>query len=59
MRARGTAAGVTTKAAGVVFQCQKGVLAPGLSDLFEALVVVRAAAHPIQVLRNERMIRVR
>ena len=42
-----------------VFQCQKRMFHPGLADLFEALGVVRAAAHAIQILRNDRVIGVR
>ena len=32
---------------------------PGLADLFEAVVVIGPAAHPIEILRNNRMIGLR
>ena len=52
MGARGTPTGVAAKAARVVLQCQEGVFPPGLADLFEAIVVICAAAHSVEVLRN-------
>ena len=52
------ATGVTS-AANRIFQCLEGMFHPGLADLFEALVVICASAHAIQVLWNERMIGLR
>jgi hypothetical protein len=54
--ARSATAGVAAEAAGVIFQGQKGVLPPGLPDLFEALVVIGPTAHSIQVLWNVRVV---
>ena len=51
-----TSAGGTAKAAGVAVHGGEGMLQPGLANLFEALVVGRSAAHPIEILRNDRMI---
>src|ERR1700756_5040510 len=34
----------------------KRVLTPGLSDLFEALSVISATAHPVKILRNKWMV---
>src|SRR6266403_3217689 len=56
MGAGGTPAGVATKTTRIVIQCQERVFARGLANLFEALVVVRAAAHSIEILRNYWMI---
>lgn len=36
--------------------CGEGVLHPGLADLFEAIIIVSPTAHPIEVLRDNRMI---
>src|SRR5207237_6800210 len=54
-----TTAGIAPKAANVVFQRKKRVFHPGVADLFEALVVIGATAHPIKVLRNNRVISIR
>jgi hypothetical protein len=32
------------------------VLTPGLADLFDAIVVIRDAAHSVKILRNKRMV---
>ena len=56
MRALGAIIGVAPKAAGVVFQCQERMLKPGVPNLFEALIVIGATAHPIEILRNDRVI---
>src|SRR6266850_643204 len=48
-----------TIAADGVFQRQEGMFHPRLPDLFKALVISRAAAHTIEILRNERMIGLR
>src|SRR5690242_14078623 len=53
-----TPTGVAAKVARVAFQCQEGMFPPGLADLFEAIVVIRAPAHSIQVLWNVRVVRV-
>src|SRR5260370_33661611 len=45
-----------TSAADAFFQCLKRMFHPGLANLFEALVVTGAAAHPIKILRNNRVI---
>ena len=55
MRACFATTGITSSANGV-FQCKKRVFHPRLADLFEARVIVRAPAHAIQVLRNDRVI---
>src|SRR5262249_54480486 len=36
--------------------CGEGVLHPGLADLFEALGVICSTAHPVKILRDDRMI---
>src|SRR4029077_3557613 len=48
-----------TSGADALFQCLEGVFHPRLPNLFEALIVGGAAAHPIKVLRNDWMIRTR
>ena len=48
-----------TGAADEVFQSEEHVLTPGLADLFEALGVIRSAAHAIKVLWNKRVIGLR
>ncbi len=47
---------VTAKATEVVCQCSERMLARGLANLFEPLIVAGAAAQPIEILRNDRMI---
>src|SRR6185369_2217466 len=42
----------------VILVCAEGVLHPGFTDLFEAIIIVRAAAHPIEVFADNRMGRV-
>jgi hypothetical protein len=32
------------------------VLKPGLADLFKALIIAGSAAHPIEILRNDRVV---
>ena len=56
MAARAATTGVTAKAAGVVFQCEEGMFEPGLANLFEPLGIICPAAHPIKILRNDRVI---
>src|ERR1700682_5592439 len=56
MRASSATTGVATKAASVVFQSEERMLQPRLSDLFKPIVVGRSAAHPIEILRNDRMV---
>ena len=46
---------VAAKVAVVIFG-RECVFYPGLADLFEPLGVICAAAHPIKILRKERMI---
>src|SRR3954467_13115998 len=48
-------AGGTDKAA-VVLVCTKRMFYPGLTNLLKAVVVVRAAAHSVEVVWNDRMI---
>src|SRR5215471_4844689 len=48
--------GITPKPAGVVFQCSKRMLHPRLANLFKAFGVITTAAHPVEVLRNDRVI---
>ena len=52
----GAAHSVTAKITDVVHQCGEGMLKPGLANLLEAVVVIRAAAHPIHILRDNWMI---
>ena len=52
----GTAYTVTSKVARVCRCRRKRVLAPGLTDLFELVVVIGAATHSVKILRNKRMI---
>src|SRR4029079_8043787 len=40
----------------VILVCAERVLHPGFADLFEAIIIVRSAAHPIEVHRDNRMI---
>ena len=49
-------AGVAPKAARVVFQRQECMLQPGVPNLLKALGVVSSTAHPIEILRNDRVI---
>ena len=56
MRARLAATRVAAKIANVVFQCEERVFHRGLTDLFEAFVIGRAAAHSIKILWNGWMI---
>ncbi len=56
MRAGGPTTRIAAKPAGVVFQRGKGVFEPGLADLLEAVVVTSSSAHPVKILRNDRMI---
>ena len=53
MRAGSATTGVAAKAAGIVFQGREGMFEPGLANLFEAIVIT---AHPIEILRNDRMV---
>ena len=46
----------TAKAASVVLQGKERMFHPGLSNLFEALVVARSATHAIEILRNDAMV---
>src|SRR6266511_4288916 len=59
MAARAATGGIAPKAANVAFQRKKRVFHPGVADLFKALVVIGPSAHPIKVLRNDRMISIR
>src|SRR5882724_2050805 len=59
MAAGGAPTGIAPEVANVVFQRKKRVLHPGVADLFKALVVIGSAAHPIKVLRNDRVISIR
>src|SRR5205823_15101701 len=45
-----------TSAANKVFQCLECMFHPGLANLFEAFIVIGSAAHPIEVLRHDRVI---
>ena len=58
MGARRATAGVTG-AADSAFQCCKYVLKPGLADLFEPLIIGSATAHPIEILRDNRVVDLR
>jgi hypothetical protein len=51
--------GVTAKAAFVVVSCEERMFYPGLADVLEALVVVGASTHPVEILRNDRVASVR
>src|SRR5204863_1291652 len=48
----------TTKGASVLLRCSEGMLHPGVADLLDPLVVGRAATHPIETLRYDRMVRI-
>ena len=48
----GAADAVTTEATGVLRQSGKRMFKPGLTDLFESLVIIRATAHSIEILWN-------
>src|SRR4051794_31124241 len=58
MGARSAAAGVTSTA-DTALQCGKCVLHPGLTYLFEPLIIGSATAHSIEILRDNRMIGLR
>jgi hypothetical protein len=47
---------VAAKIANVVFQCCERVFHRGLTNLFEAFVIGRAAAHSVKILWNDRVI---
>ena len=55
MGALSATAGVTG-AADSAFQRRKCMLKPGLADLFEPLVIGSATAHPIEILRDNRVV---
>ena len=55
MSARGATARVAGAAEGL-FQCSERVFEPGLANLFQVVVVIGSAAHPIKILRNNGMI---
>jgi len=55
MGARSATAGVTGTA-DTSLQRRKCVLKPGLADLFEPCIIGSAAAHPIEILRDNRMV---
>ena len=50
---------VTAKATDVLRQCCECMFKPGLANLFEPFGVIGATAHPIQILRNDGVIRLR
>src|SRR6266567_9322005 len=52
----GATIGIAAETACVAFQCEERMFHPGVADLFKALVVIGAAAHPIEVLWNHRVI---
>src|SRR5204863_5912349 len=47
--------GSAAKAAVVILTCPKRMLHPPLADLLQAVVISRSAAHPIEILANNRM----
>ena len=53
------AGGLTAKTAGIQLQGRERMFHRGLTNLFKALVVIGATAHPIEVLRDHWMIVVR
>jgi hypothetical protein len=55
MSARSATAGVAATA-DTTLQRGKCVFHPGLTDLFEPLVIGSATAHPIEILRDNRMV---
>src|SRR6267143_2160145 len=55
---RAARGGGAAKTASVLLQSGEGVLQPGLADLLKAIVVGRSTAHPIQILRNDGMVRI-
>ena len=50
--------GDTAKAAVIELVCPESMLHPGLANLLEVVVVARSAAHPIEIVRNDRMVRI-
>src|SRR5690348_324314 len=58
MGARSATAGVTGTA-DTALQRRKCVFKPGLADLFEPLIIGSATAHPIEMLRDNRVIGLR
>src|SRR6476659_3339034 len=58
MGARLATAGVTATA-DTALQRRKCVLHPGLADLFEPLIIGSATAHPIEILRDNRVVDLR
>ena len=48
--------GSAAKAASVFLVCPECMLRPGLPNLFKAIVVARPAAHPVEILRHDRMV---
>src|SRR6266403_1040746 len=58
MGARSATAGVTGTA-DTALQRGKCMLHPGLADLFEPLIIRSATAHPIEILRDDRMVGLR
>ena len=55
----GAAHPVAPEAAGILRQRCERVFQPGLTNLFEPLVIIRATAHSIQILWNDWMIGLR
>ena len=53
----GEVSGGTAQTAFIELVGPKGMLYPGLSDLFEAVGVIRPATHSIEIVRNDRMVR--
>jgi hypothetical protein len=58
MGARNATAGVAGTA-DTALQRRKCVLKPGLADLFEPLIIGSATAHPIEILRYNRVVGIR
>ena len=48
--------GYATEITFVILVCAERMFHPGFADLFEAIIIVRPTAHPIEVHRDNRMI---
>src|SRR5437667_10506658 len=51
--------GGTAKPTSVALQSGEGMLQPGLANLLKALIVGRSTAHPVEILRDDRMVGIR
>ena len=56
MGARRATTGVTAKPQTLSSNASERMLHPGLADLFEPVIIISATAHPIEILRNNRVV---